>query len=144
MSAFWTPAGLRWLLQSHLPPKRPSPGLRAASWGSPRLRATLIPADSHLSRQRPSGDTSCPGIRFSLSALGNCATNLSWWPSFKPSVPTQLLWVSSSPKFLMKRSTAHRLFISLKIGPSTSSQLNIRQPFEMMMPLHLLTKKSPH
>lgn len=103
-----TPAGLTWLLQHHLPPKGLSPGLQAASWGSPRQWAILIPTDSHLSRQPLLGATSCPGIRFTLSASGKCETNLLWWSSFKPSAPSQLLWVSSSLKFLIKSSIANR------------------------------------
>lgn len=105
-AVYRTPAGLRWLLQSHLPPKRPSPGLSAASWGSPRQWAIPTPTDTHLPR-RPVA-TSCPGIRFSLTDSDNCVTNLSWWPPFKPAAPTQLFWVSGSLKFLIKRSIADR------------------------------------
>lgn len=115
---------------------------QAASYRSPRQGAVVIPAaNRHLPRRPPWGATSCPGIRFTPSPSGKCETNLLWWPSFKPSAPSQLLWVSSSPKFLIKRNNANIFPITDNQPFHIPPQQNIIHPFEMMMLLPFLTKE---
>lgn len=89
---------------SHLPPKRPSPGLQAASWGASGYEQYWLP----LTANSPDSLLWEQPVVQGLDSVSQPRATVQL--TFSDDLLSNLLWVSSSPKFLIKEALKIDIF----------------------------------